>query len=467
METWLIAVGRSLLIWTGMCILMNKKYKSYILCLYVVLTVLFRYYAYMFVGEFMRPMLFVNAFILSNIKKTGFGPDAMKNFFHLTLVFLIIIISKTWVILITSEFVDFGNYAPYISVLIEVVIALLLFALVRGLLKKLRITEAIEKIDSDYRLILTIGMGVILASYYAIRLLPYVLQFNCSGVLYMQAIYITVLSFITGGLIALYHAIVRKEMLLIRRNRSLDDVTEQLMSVESLLAQRQKKLEAIQVEYSNVENKFLEMENFEQLRRDFEHDQRDILVAIKGIVSGEDKEAIENIYERYAIKVENVTKYKVDCPEINRLKSADLRGIRELLFDKMNAADHAGVKFTVEVSETIYHMGVPVLDLAEILGIWINNALEEAIHTEKKRVHVSFIPDETLSGERTIEIRVSNSCRMNEQATSKESTKGKQRGRGLKIAEKIISNHGFLSTTNQVMNEKFVQLLEIKLIDQP
>ena len=487
-ETWIAAVDRSVLIWIGMCILLNKRYRWYTLGLYIVLTAIFRYYGALYLNEWMGPLLFAFTFLISNIRKTGFISESMKNFFYLSLVFMTMILSKTWVTLIMYKFDVAGiclnifrneniclAREVYVSLFFEFVIALFIFFVTRWTLKKLGITNSIQRIDPEYRVLLTMGIGTVLACYYIVILIPAIASFECSGIIYMQTIYISVLSLITGGLIALYHAIVKKEMVLIRKNATLIQLNNQLAETEEELFHAERSLFDLkneivekQSQLEGIEDVFMEMENMQERLRDFEHGQNAFLIAIHGVIESGDKEAMYQVLDAYGIKKENILKCNMDCSETNQIRTPILGTVRNLLFEKITRAKRAGVRFTVEVTEAIYEVGMDIFDFVEILDIWLNNAIEEATYTEEKRVHISFIPDQDLEGRSTLEVCVSNSFReetflayqANEQSLS---TKGQGRGRGLRIVKTIDKRYEHISTHHEIYPDKFMQILEIKL----
>lgn len=214
-----------------------------------------------------------------------------------------------------------------------------------------------------------------------------------------------------------------------------------------------------------LERQIADIGDIQQKLRDFKHGQIEILVALNASIESGDKEVVKKLLHQYRIRVDEIIKLEPKFPYVSNLVGSELMAVRHLILDKANFAQTEGVRLTAEIPAEINHIPMPILDLVDILGVWLNNAIEEAVHTKEKFVHVSFIMDKDNDQDMLV-VRVSNSSRLcvidahtlNQQGVS---SKGEDRGSGLRIVQDKLMVHDNIHIKTQVMDHKFVQILEI------
>ncbi len=143
--------------------------------------------------------------------------------------------------------------------------------------------------------------------------------------------------------------------------------------------------------------------------------------------------------------------------EIYNIKNAGLFGI---ISSKINQANEIGINMMLSVVGEIENIpGVKISELCEILGIFLDNAIEEA---EKADKTVSVKLQRT---DRFIELSVSNNCLeapdMRRICQEGYSTKGENRGIGLTIAKKIIDKYKNILHITTYEENVFTQTIEI------
>lgn len=144
--------------------------------------------------------------------------------------------------------------------------------------------------------------------------------------------------------------------------------------------------------------------------------------------------------------------------EIYNIKNAGLFGI---ISSKISQARDVGVKIELSVIGEIENIpGIKISELCEIVGILIDNAIDEAVKT-KKTVDILVRKSELY-----IEISISNSCA---EAPDLQlifedgySTKGDNRGMGLAIAKKIIDKYKNILHIASYEENVFTQTIEIR-----
>ena len=143
--------------------------------------------------------------------------------------------------------------------------------------------------------------------------------------------------------------------------------------------------------------------------------------------------------------------------QIYSVKNAALFGI---LSSKINLAYEKGISVNMSVTGELENIpGVKISDFCEIIGIFMDNAIEEAVVTDK------VINVDMREGSNFIEMSISNTCTkpldMQKLATDSYSTKGEGRGMGLAIAKKIISKYKNVLHVTTYKDNIFTQTIEI------
>lgn len=143
--------------------------------------------------------------------------------------------------------------------------------------------------------------------------------------------------------------------------------------------------------------------------------------------------------------------------EIFNIKNAGLFGI---ISSKINQAQEKGINVELSVIGEIENIpGVKISELCEIVGIFLDNAIEESIKATKS---ISIV---LYKSESCIELSISNSCQKTPdiQAIYAEgySTKGENRGMGLAIARKILEKYKNILHRTSYEDNIFTQTLEI------
>jgi len=143
--------------------------------------------------------------------------------------------------------------------------------------------------------------------------------------------------------------------------------------------------------------------------------------------------------------------------QIFDIKNAGLFGI---LSSKINLAAEKGISVNMSVIGEIEDIpDIKISELCEVIGIFMDNAIEEAVSVDKS-ISVNIV-----NGESFIEISISNSCRtapdMQKIYHEGFSTKGTGRGMGLAIAKKIINSYKNILHITTYEDNVFTQTLEI------
>lgn len=132
-----------------------------------------------------------------------------------------------------------------------------------------------------------------------------------------------------------------------------------------------------------------------------------------------------------------------------------LNGLKSLVHSKLILMKENKIKYSVYVDKKIKDLSIDddtIRDICKIIGIFLDNAIEEVKKYKTKKINIYMYQDKDLF------IEISN----NYQNLSFKSKKGKDRGYGLKLVEQIIDNNKKLINTKRITNNIFTQTLQIK-----
>ena len=492
----LLSISKSLAMWVGVIILSSLKYKWTTILACLLATIVTTYFGFQFGMQIGILMLFIVPFVFSYFSHLAWK----HSFYVLTNIIALIIVSKYWADflswLITVLFnLNFDLVFPILSFVLQIPIAIGFFYVILLLYKGVGIHSFLTHLDKDYSSILIFILSFMLSFYFVISFIPNLLNMDCLQIIFVQTVFATFLTFMAAAVLLLFRSIVGKECRLRNRNATLDYLNINLSTVQSKLNDNYLALYETKVELENskasIDEKILALQEKEQLIQyldqkiinlskaqqklfDFEHDQLNLMITLEGAIKSGDTNVMLECLEQYGASVQEVLELKPNSPYVGGLTGSSMMPIRHLILAKSQLALNEDIRFTVEIPDEISVIGMDLKDFVRILGIWLDNALEEAIHTDEKWIHTSLFlskdeDDENLS---VLEIRVSNSCRpilpidiSNLHQQGETSKKGKNRGTGLRIVHDLIIKHEhiYMSTIVKENETKFTQFLSIAI----
>ena len=220
----------------------------------------------------------------------------------------------------------------------------------------------------------------------------------------------------------------------------------------TLYYRRQQKLYLKQY-YGELENSFNDI-------REFRHDYKNLIVTLGMLVENEDLQGIKTFYN-------SMTEYQKNeiisgSHNLERLTRIRIDYLRGFLFSKIREAESRNVDVFVEVSGKIESVNMNRVDLVRVLGIILDNAIEEVETIGRGTVSIILIKID--SG---VVISVENDCRedierVHQLREKNFSSKGEKRGLGLYILDEILRKENQIHHELRIENGKFIQKLEIK-----
>lgn len=152
---------------------------------------------------------------------------------------------------------------------------------------------------------------------------------------------------------------------------------------------------------------------------------------------------------------------KMDSNALLALQRIKVYAIFGLLWNKINEAGSKGIEVGIQAINEVYEAGMKLTDLSEVLGNYIDNAIDAAAESEIKKINISLTDDEGY-----LTIRVENTyvgaVDVKEIQKKGFSTKGENRGFGLAITNQILAKYTNVLHNTFAEDNIFKQELVIK-----
>lgn len=190
--------------------------------------------------------------------------------------------------------------------------------------------------------------------------------------------------------------------------------------------------------------------------RSFKHNYFNLLYSLMGYIENGEWAKLEKYFRNVVAYSEKIDKNNL--LSLQRIKNFSVVG---LLAAKIKKAQDGGINFLVDISENEEYLAINNHEFLEILGIYLDNAIEAASESKKKCVAFGLgkiesstyvIVKNTFDGEIPLFSSLSKKGF---------STKGEDRGYGLWIVSEILKKHPEVLSNNSIKNEYFIQELII------
>ncbi|MHC5269209.1 sensor histidine kinase [Enterococcus sp. LJL98] len=202
-----------------------------------------------------------------------------------------------------------------------------------------------------------------------------------------------------------------------------------------------------------------EMNKKNQVIRQFKHDYLNILTTLEGHLETGEVTALKNYYEQEIQPTRQLL--HTDNTRLMDLHKIEQAGLRSLLTAKILLAQEKGIPVHLEIEEINWRMKVNEITFIRIVGILLDNAIEELEELGQGRLEVAL-----FLKQKEIHLLIRNTARtmiepFYQLKESGFSTKGEGRGLGLSTVETLVnqSTEFFLETT--IDQNYFIQNLTI------
>ncbi len=152
---------------------------------------------------------------------------------------------------------------------------------------------------------------------------------------------------------------------------------------------------------------------------------------------------------------------RVDQNILLALQKIKVYSVFGLLWNKIAKAEALGIRLEVAVPNEVHSVGMKLSDLCEILGNYLDNAIEAVQMTTDRKLSVGFLDE---NGYLTIRIEngYEGSLDVNRIYEKGYSTRGNERGFGLSITKSLLTKYNNVLQNTIVENSRFIQELVIK-----
>ena len=222
-----------------------------------------------------------------------------------------------------------------------------------------------------------------------------------------------------------------------------------------------KNMEAEQreIEYNHLLDYVKDLEQTSQSLRKFRHNYMNILLSMDILIQARDMDRLIPYFEAH-IKPESkkLAGINTHLTNLSHVKDPAIKGI---IAHKLQMARLQGIAIKVGALEDITEFNIEPFDLARVLGTLLDNAIEAAAEQPDPFIGVAFAPLEDH-----LTILVENTCTtepipIEHLAEEGFSTKGENRGHGLRYVEEVLSAYPNVMHYMRQKDNVFTQTLHI------
>lgn len=228
-------------------------------------------------------------------------------------------------------------------------------------------------------------------------------------------------------------------------------------SAKTLLAvekqkEKEKSYETLQQYTEKIENMNLEL-------RTFKHDYANIMLSMTEYFEMKQFDKLEAYFYKKVLPFSR--QYTNEIFRLGALINLKILELKGMISAKLIYAHEMGLFISIEILDPLEEISMETLDLARLLGIYLDNAVEAALQSELRQIWFAIV-----TFPNTIVISIKNTYSGDEIPYSQMkdpafSTKGSLRGLGLYNAEKILSQYPHILHQATMKDHIFEQRLTI------
>lgn len=225
------------------------------------------------------------------------------------------------------------------------------------------------------------------------------------------------------------------------------------------IVRSQEKIKQEEEERRNLLEYTSQVESMYEELRAFKHDYVNILASLSGYIEKGDMKGLSQYFDQNILPTnEKLNQGKYHLQKLSKIQEPAVKG---LVSSKLIYAMNAELDVFVDIVDDVADFAIRTIDLTRILGIYIDNATEAALETEKKEVKLNIV-----KGQHSITIVLMNSfvdhgLSVGEMEKQHVSTKGENRGLGLNNVNEILRAYPNINKMTEIRDGYFVQTLII------
>lgn len=219
------------------------------------------------------------------------------------------------------------------------------------------------------------------------------------------------------------------------------------------------RIEQERKEFQQIEEYTAQIESMYNNLRAFKHDYVNILTTLSGYFLEKDYQGAEKYFEESILP--SGRRIVNDNFKINLLSNITNKSLKGLIASKLMYAHEMGIDVYIDIIEQIDEIAMQDIDLCRVLGIYIDNAIEASLETEKKEIKFNMVKEPKHVAVIIMNSFVDSGLTIGRMEKEGVSSKGENRGVGLSNVRKILSGYPKVYKTTYIEDRYFVQKLEI------
>ena len=211
--------------------------------------------------------------------------------------------------------------------------------------------------------------------------------------------------------------------------------------------------------YNKLQEYTNQIERMYSSLRSFKHDYSNIMLSMSGYIEADDMDGLKEYFEKEILPTgRNISK---NTAHINQLMNIKVPELKSIISAKLLYAIELNISVSIEVTDEAADMPMDTLDMARVIGIFLDNAIEAALETDAPFISFALIHLDT-----DYVFIISNSfldkgVPYASLAQPNVSTKGGNRGLGLYNAHEIIAKYNSVFLDTEIQEGTFVQRLRM------
>lgn len=218
-------------------------------------------------------------------------------------------------------------------------------------------------------------------------------------------------------------------------------------------------MEMRQDSYNRLQDYTNQIENMYSSLRSFKHDYLNIMLSMSGYIEAGDMTGLQTYFDKEIIPLNK--KLSANTSHLNQLMNVKITELKSIISAKLLYAIELNIAVTIEVTEEISEIPIDTIALSRLMGIFLDNAIEATIETEKPSIQFAII---SLENEYIFIISNTFLDSGIPYASLRQptiSTKGSNRGIGLYNAQEIIAKYSHVFWDTETNDTHFEQRLRI------
>lgn len=161
------------------------------------------------------------------------------------------------------------------------------------------------------------------------------------------------------------------------------------------IGQKAQHLQAKEQSYKNFDEYVYSLEQVNKDMQKFRHDYLNVLLSMQGYINEKDLPGLEKYFTRNIAQFENKTLYNNKI--LGNLEKLHIKGLKGLLYSKSSFAIERDLTISIEIDRPIYHISMDIILLNRILGILMDNAIDNCLVEKTNNIQLALLQSASLT----------------------------------------------------------------------